>query len=77
MAAGQGQRCGQAMTPWPPMPPRPSPLRDLATVRQVALFDTLKPEDIITRLKPLAVPGNAVVRPGGRAAGAGLSQAGQ
>ena len=36
------------------------PYRDLATVRQVAAqFDTMKPQDVVDRLKPLAVPGNA------------------
>ncbi len=35
------------------------PWRDLALVRQTATeFDTLKPETVITRLKPLAVKGN-------------------
>jgi hypothetical protein len=34
--------------------------RDLALIRQTALeFDTMKPEAIVARLKPLAVPGNA------------------
>ncbi len=38
----------------------PQPMRDLATVRYVALrFDELKPVEVIARLKPLAVPGNA------------------
>jgi hypothetical protein len=38
----------------------PQAFRDLAAVRFVALrFDTLKPEEVISRLKPLAVPGNA------------------
>lgn len=38
----------------------PQPFRDLATVREVTLrFDAMKPEDVIARLKPLAVPGNA------------------
>ncbi|MFZ1744131.1 MAG: tetratricopeptide repeat protein [Pontixanthobacter sp.] len=38
----------------------PKAMRDLATVREIATtFDSRKPEDIITRLKPLAVPGNA------------------
>ncbi|MFM5922898.1 MAG: tetratricopeptide repeat protein [Novosphingobium sp.] len=38
----------------------PQPYRDLATVREVSLkFDAMKPEDVIARLKPLAVPGNA------------------
>lgn len=37
----------------------PQPYRDLATVRLMASrFDQLKPEDVIARLKPLAVPGN-------------------
>ena len=37
----------------------PQPLRDLATIRQVAIgFDAMKPEQVIERLKPLAVPGN-------------------
>ena len=36
------------------------PYRHLATVRLTALeFDQLKPEDVIARLKPLAVAGNA------------------
>ena len=35
------------------------PYRDLATVRLTALeFDQMKPEDVIERLKPLAVAGN-------------------
>lgn len=37
----------------------PKPFRDLATVRQVATsFDTMAPEQAVTLLKPLAVPGN-------------------
>jgi len=37
----------------------PPALRDLATVRDVAArYDTLKPDEVIARLKPLAVPGN-------------------
>lgn len=35
------------------------PLRDLANVRGVAAaFDTMKPQDVVDRLKPLAAPGN-------------------
>jgi hypothetical protein len=38
----------------------PQAYRDLATVREVAIrFDTMKPEDVVARLKPIAVPGNA------------------
>lgn len=36
----------------------PQPYRDLATIRQVALtFDAMKPDTVIARLKPLAIPG--------------------
>lgn len=37
----------------------PQPLRDLANVRAVAAdFDAMKPQDVVDRLKPLAIPGN-------------------
>ena len=37
----------------------PQAYRDLATLRDVALrFGTLKPEEVVARLKPLALPGN-------------------
>ena len=37
----------------------PKPYRDLATIRQIAVdFDVLRPEAVVARLKPLAVPGN-------------------
>lgn len=37
----------------------PRPLRDLASIRDVAArFDALPPQQVIDRLKPLAVPGN-------------------
>jgi len=37
----------------------PKPFRDLATIRQVATdFDTMPADQIVTKLKPLAVPGN-------------------
>jgi hypothetical protein len=36
----------------------PQPFRDLATVRGTMVdFDTMKPDDVITRLKPLVEPG--------------------
>ncbi len=36
----------------------PQPFRDLATLREVALgFDTMPADQVVTRLKPLAVPG--------------------
>jgi hypothetical protein len=38
----------------------PQAMRDLANVRYVALrYDELKPQQVVDRLKPLAVPGNA------------------
>lgn len=37
----------------------PKPYRDAALIRQTALeFDSLKPEEVIARLRPLAEPGN-------------------
>lgn len=37
----------------------PQPFRDLALVREIALkFDNLPPQQVVDRLKPLAVPGN-------------------
>ena len=43
------------------------PFRDLALIRQTtAEFDTLKPQVVVDRLRPLAVPGNRLVRQRGR-----------
>ncbi len=37
----------------------PQPLRDLAAIRELAIrFDAVPPQQVIDRLKPLAVPGN-------------------
>jgi hypothetical protein len=37
----------------------PKPFRDLATIREMAIkFDQLPPQQVVDRLKPLAVPGN-------------------
>lgn len=37
----------------------PQPFRDVAHLREIALrFDALPPEQVVARLKPLAVPGN-------------------
>lgn len=37
----------------------PEPYRNLASIRLVAAnFDAMKPEDVVAKLKPLAVPGN-------------------
>lgn len=37
----------------------PQPFRDLATIREVAVrFDAMAPQQVVDRLKPLAVPGN-------------------
>ena len=41
-------------------PKAPKIYRDLATVREVTLrYDTMKPDEVVTKLKPIAVPGNA------------------
>ena len=37
----------------------PKPFRDLALIRQTASeYDSLKPQEVVDRLKPLAIPGN-------------------
>ncbi|MXO76081.1 tetratricopeptide repeat protein [Altererythrobacter aerius] len=44
----------------------PQALRDVATIRAVAArYDRMPPADVIARLKPLAVPGNAWFGPAG------------
>lgn len=44
----------------------PQLYRDLATIRGVtARYDTMKPADVVAKLKPLAVPGNAWFGPAG------------
>lgn len=38
----------------------PQPYRDLATIRETTIrFDAMPPQQVVDRLKPLAVPGNA------------------
>ena len=48
----------------------PQPYRDLASVRDVALnFDSMPPQQVVDRLKPLATPGNAWFGPAGELVG--------
>lgn len=48
----------------------PQPFRDLATIREVATgFDKMKPQEVVDRLKPLAVPGNPWFGPAGELLG--------
>ena len=52
--------------------------RDLAAVREVTLrYDTMKPDDVITRLKPVAVPGNAYFGTAGELLGMAYLDAGK
>jgi hypothetical protein len=56
----------------------PQPYRDLATIRDVAInFDTLAPDVVIARLKPLAVPGNAWFGSAGELVGAAYLKQGK
>ena len=56
----------------------PAPYRDLATIRAVAAnFDAMKPDDVIARLKPLAVPGNAWFGSAGELVGAAYLKQGK
>ncbi|MFN6936541.1 MAG: tetratricopeptide repeat protein [Tsuneonella sp.] len=44
----------------------PEAMRNIATIRSVAArYDTMKPADVVARLKPLATPGNAWFGPAG------------
>jgi len=48
----------------------PQPFRDLATIREVAAgFDTMDPQKVVDRLKPLAIPGNPWFGPAGELLG--------
>lgn len=59
-------------------PKVPQPYRDLATVRDVAIrFDQMPPQQVIDRLKPLAVPGNAWFGSAGELVGIAEMKAGR
>ena len=59
-------------------PKAPKPYRDLAALREVtARYDTLKPDDVIARLRPIAVPGNAFFGSAGELLGMAYLDAGK
>ena len=59
-------------------PKAPKLYRDLAAVREVSLrYDTMKPDDVIARLKPVAVPGNAFFGTAGELLGMAYLDAGK
>ena len=56
----------------------PAPYRDLAAIRGVAAdFDAMKPEDVVAKLKPLAVPGNPWFGSAGELVGAAYLKQGK
>ena len=56
----------------------PKPFRDLATVREVSIrYDTMKPDDVIAKLKPLAVPGTPFFGSAGELLGMAYLDAGK
>lgn len=56
----------------------PKPYRDLALIRQTSLeFDSLKPEQVISRMQPLAKPGNPWFGSAGELTGAALLKQGK
>ncbi|MEQ1498296.1 MAG: tetratricopeptide repeat protein [Novosphingobium sp.] len=56
----------------------PKVFRDLATIREVSIrYDAMKPEDVIAKLKPLAVPGNAFFGSAGELLGMAYLDAGK
>ena len=59
-------------------PKAPKLYRDLAAVREVSLrYDTMKPDAVIARLKPVAVPGNAYFGTSGELLGMAYLDAGK
>jgi hypothetical protein len=59
-------------------PKAPKLYRDLAAVREVSLrYDVMKPDDVIARLKPVAVPGNAFFGTAGELLGMAYLDAGK
>ena len=59
-------------------PAAPKLYRDLAAVREVTLrYDAMKPGEVIAKLKPLAVPGNAYFGTAGELLGMAYLDAGQ
>ena len=56
----------------------PQPYRDLATIRMTTLeFDTLKPEEVIARLEPMAKAGNSFFGSAGELTGLALLKQGK
>lgn len=56
----------------------PAPYRDIATIRSVAAdFDAMKPDDVVAKLKPLAVPGNPWFGSAGELVGAAYLKQGK
>lgn len=56
----------------------PKPFRDLALVREIATaFDTMPPQQVVDRLKPLAVPGNPWFGSAGELTGMALLKLGK
>lgn len=56
----------------------PKPYRDLATIREVSIrYDSMKPDEVIAKLKPMAVPGNAFFGSAGELLGMAYLEAGK
>ena len=57
---GKGEAAAKQFAAIAADPKMPKPFRDLATIREVTIrFDAMTPDVVISKLKPLAVPGNA------------------
>ena len=56
----------------------PQPMRDMALIRETAIrFDALPPQQVVDRMKPLAVPGNPWFGSAGELSGMALLKAGK
>ncbi len=56
----------------------PQPMRDMALIRETAIrFDSLPPQQVVERMKPMAVPGNPWFGSAGELSGMALLKAGK
>ncbi|MBK9011329.1 MAG: tetratricopeptide repeat protein [Novosphingobium sp.] len=75
---GKGEEAAKAFAAIAADTQVPAPLRDYAVVRETAIrFDALPPQQVVDRLKPMAVPGNPWFGSAGEMTGLALLKLGK
>ncbi|MBK6800771.1 MAG: tetratricopeptide repeat protein [Novosphingobium sp.] len=75
---GKGEEAAKAFAAIAADTQVPAPLRDYAAVRETAIrFDALPPQQVVDRLKPMAVPGNPWFGSAGEMTGLALLKLGK